>query len=148
MTLAWAIIIVALLFLLHKYQLLGKALRIAGIVAAVLIVSTLAWLGWNHVRASWKQHKANVEFAAQNECLDPSTGNVHPVNPSGEPWCALFETIHERGTPIDQWALITALPTVPDGEYIVRAGVNMSLDPGPEFGRYPPARLVLCLVDR
>jgi ferredoxin len=102
----------------------------------VLIVSILAWLGWNHVNASWKQHKANVEFAAQNECLDPSTGNVHPVSPSGKPWCGLFETIHKRGASIDQWALVTALPTVPPGEYVVRDG-----DIGQGSGKGTPAQI-------
>ncbi len=50
MTIAWAIIIVAILFFLHKYQLLGKTLRIGGIVTDVFLVGILAWIGWGRRR--------------------------------------------------------------------------------------------------
>jgi hypothetical protein len=122
MTLAWAIIIVAILFLLHRYQMLRKALRVAGIVAGVLIVGILAWRALDHVEANWTHHQANVQFALQNECLEPSTGKVHPVSASGEPPCNQNETVHMRGSPIDQWAIESDLPTVPPGEYIVEDG--------------------------
>ena len=122
MTLAWAVITVAVLFFLHEYKLLGKSLRITGIVTATLIVCVLGWLVWNHFEVSLDQHQANVQFALKNECLDPSTGKVHPVRPSGEPWCQPNESIHQRGASIDQWAINTELPTVPAGEYIVREG--------------------------
>ena len=58
MTIAWAIIIVAILFFLHKYQLLGKILRIAGIITAVLVVGILAWISWDHFATSREQRDA------------------------------------------------------------------------------------------
>jgi hypothetical protein len=129
MTLAWAIIIVTVLLLLHKYHLLKKSLIAAAIIAVVLIVGVVGWIGWHYLDARWEEHENNVrvaqsnaQFAKNNECLEPSTGKVRPVNESGSPWCDTNEAIHERGTPMDPWAIVSETPTVPPGEYYVTNG--------------------------
>lgn len=189
MTLAWAIIIVAVLFLLDKYHLLKKTLIAAAIVAIVLIVGLTGWTGWRYLDARWEEHqnrarltKENALFAQKNECLNLYTGKVRPVNEPGsqtegrpatrgpintpsntvpsdlqevgkppgtvpipqgaviggdgwtrmppgglmqaadEHWCNSNEVIHERGTPIDQWAIVGETPTVPPGRYHVVDG--------------------------
>ncbi len=192
MTLAWAIIIVAVLFLLDKYHLLKKSLIATAVIAIVIIVGVAGWTGWRYLDARWEEHqskvrlaKENALFAEKNECLNLYTGKVHPVNEPGsqtdneystpvpngvtktpqikvgepvpqagytlgeaqvpqgaiiggegwtsippggfaqvadEHWCHSNEVIHERGTPIDQWLLISEMPTVPPGEYRVING--------------------------
>lgn len=90
MTLAWAIIIVAVLFLLDKYRLLKKSLIAAAIVALALIVVVMGYFGWHYLAARWEEHenrvriaKENALFAQKNECLNLYTGKVYPVNVPG-----------------------------------------------------------------
>ena len=165
MTLAWAIIIVAILFLLDKYHLLKKSLIAAALVALALLVIVMGYFGWHYLDTRWAEHENKVHlakedalFAQKNECLNLYTGKVHPVNEPGsqtettpqpqfqpgqtvvnhgewtstlpggltqsadEHWCNSNEIIHERGTPIDQWAIMGEIPTVPPGEYHVING--------------------------
>jgi hypothetical protein len=199
MTLAWAIIIVAVLFLLDKYHMLKKSLIVAAIVAVALVVIVMGYFGWHYLDTQWAKHenkvrsaKENALFAQKNECLNLYTGKVHPVNEPGsqiegqpaalgpndtpgnnvpsdlrevgkvpipqgaviggdgwtsippggltqaadEHWCNSNEVIHERGTPIDQWAILGETPTVPPGRYHVVDGEKDS------DGRFAtPARL-------
>lgn len=90
MTLAWAIIVVAVLFLLDKYHLLKKSLIWAGIVGLVLILGIGGWFGWHYLAARWEEHESNVHltnekvlFAQKHECLNLHTGKVHPVKEPG-----------------------------------------------------------------
>ena len=90
MTLAWAIIIVAVLFLLDKYHLLKKSLIVAAIVAVALVVIVIGYFGWQYLDARWAEHqnrvriaKENALFAQKNECLNLYTGKVYPVNVPG-----------------------------------------------------------------
>src|ERR1039458_7289947 len=87
MTLAWAIIIIAVLFLLDKYHLLKKSLIGVAIIAVALIVIAMGYFGWHYLDARWQEHenkvrsaKENAVFAQKNECLNLCTGRVHPVN--------------------------------------------------------------------
>jgi len=136
MTLAWALIIVAILFLLHKYQVLGKALRTAGILAAVLVLGFLAWVAWSHLSGRWEERQRKALFVRTHDCLNLYSGKIRPVGPSDEAPCEPFETLHETGAAIDQWALLSDLPTVPPGEYFVTDGES-NFDGGPTT----PARL-------
>lgn len=90
MTLAWAIIIVAVLFLLHKYHLLKKSLIAAAIIALALIVVVMGYFGWHYLDTQWAEHenkvrlaKENALFAQKNECLNLYTGKARPVNEPG-----------------------------------------------------------------
>jgi membrane-bound metal-dependent hydrolase YbcI (DUF457 family) len=109
MTLTWVIIIVAVPFLLYRRRLLGRALRVAVIIAVVLIV-VMDWMDSYPVDPRWEEPQnngrariSNAEFAQSNECLNPYTGKVRPVNESGAPWCDSNESIRLRGTPKEPW---------------------------------------------
>jgi hypothetical protein len=104
MTIAWAIIVVAILYLLDKHHLMKKALIGAGIIVAVVAVGYVGFWSYQRLKERWEDYK----FASSNECYSPSTGKVHPTNSSG-PWCADDESIHQRGTP-----LLTTIP-IPTG---------------------------------
>lgn len=97
MTVAWAIIIVAVLFLLDKYRMLKKAVSVATIGIGVMGVGYGSILGYAWAKGRWQDH----QFAEANECFDPLTGKAHPIDPNG-PFCAFDrgETIHIRGTPL------------------------------------------------
>jgi hypothetical protein len=95
MTIAWAIIIVAVLFLLDKYRLLKKTVIIAAVGIGVVGVGYGGILGYAWAKGRWQDH----QFAKANECFDPSTGKVHPIDPNG-PYCLAGETLHTRGTPL------------------------------------------------
>lgn len=104
MTLAWAIIIVAVLFLLDRHHLLKKTLVAAGITAGIaallLAVGYAGMLGYQRLRGRWEAHQLTEQakqFAAQNECFGLSNGKLHPINEAGVP-CSETEKIHQRGT--------------------------------------------------
>lgn len=100
MTIAWAIIIVAVLFLLDRHHLLKKALVAtgitAGIAALLLAVGYAGVLGYQWLRGRWEAHQLaekatrlaeqarweDHQFAQQNDCFDLVTGDVHPINES------------------------------------------------------------------
>lgn len=89
MTIAWAIIIVAVLFLLDKYHLLRKTLIAAAIVAIVLAIGVAGWTGWRYLALRWEEHENSVRltsekalFVKNNECLNLYTGQVRPVSES------------------------------------------------------------------
>lgn len=137
MTIAWAIIIVAILFFLHKYQLLGKTLRITEIVTAVIVIGILAWIGWGHFATSREQRRWKEQVARYDDCLNATTGKVHPVAMQSPPWCESYESLHRKGAPIDEWALSSDMPTVPPGDYYVTDG-----DRNPDgIGAATPAQL-------
>ena len=103
MTLAWAIIIVAVLFLLHKYHLLKKSLITAAIIAVALIVVVCGYFCWRYLDTRWEQHEHNVRlaeekalFAKKNECLNLYTGKVRAVNEPGS------QSKDEYGTPVSK----------------------------------------------
>lgn len=97
MTLAWAIIVVAVLYLLDKHNLLKKALKIAGIGAGVMAIGVAAVFGCVWLRQEWKDQQlvkqARAEWAAKYECFDPASAKAHPGNESDQP-CASQEIIH------------------------------------------------------
>lgn len=108
MTIAWAIIIVAVLFLLDKYHLLKKTLMGVGIVALVLTLGAAAWLGWRYLAGRWEEHRNNVRlikerahFAQTHECLNLYTGQLHPVKESASPADAHQTRQHINARPTD-----------------------------------------------
>jgi hypothetical protein len=100
MTIAWAIIIVAVLVLLERHSQLTKAVRIALIVAAVLTLGVVGLLVSNRISRKWNDYQA-YRFAKNHDCFDPSTQQVHPVGISS-PYCDISngEQLHVRGTPL------------------------------------------------
>ena len=82
MTIGWAIVIVAVLFLLDKYSLLRKTLKVSGIVLGIGVCVGAVVLGVYYGWEAWKDH----QFAKTHECYDTLTGKAHPVNGS-ERWC-------------------------------------------------------------
>lgn len=95
MTIGWAIIAVAVLYLLDKHHLLKKALIGVGIIVAVVAVAYVGFWSYQRLEERWEDYR----FASRNECYSPSTGKVHPTNSSG-PWCEGDEQVHRRGTPL------------------------------------------------
>jgi hypothetical protein len=96
MTIAWAIIAVAVLYLLDKHHLMRKALIGAGIIVSVVVVGYVGFLGYQKLEQRWDDY----QFAKRNECYSPFTGKVHQTNSSG-PWCGADEQVQLRGTPHD-----------------------------------------------
>ena len=105
MTIAWAIVSVAVLYLLDKHHLLKKTLILAGIVGVVLVVGYAGFLEYQHLKDRWEDY----QFARNNECYSPSTGKVHPTN-SSEPWCGYDEQVYQRGIPLPVVEHSTTLP--------------------------------------
>ncbi len=122
MTIGWAIVVVAVLYLLDKYHLLKKSLIGAGIASIVVAIGFYSWIGLSLLKGKWDNH----QFAKVHECFDPSTGKTHPVNDS-EPWCAVNEEVQALvpippgatiGRPVDDVqpaGPITPLYPAPDG---------------------------------
>jgi hypothetical protein len=129
MTIAWAIIIVAVLFLLDRHHLLKKALVATGFAAVLLAVGFAGVLGYKWLWGRWEAHQLveqAKQFAAQNECFNPATGKVHPVDESGVA-CSGFEEVHQRGTPLPPM-----LPTChPDQSGVTFTPIQPGLGPIP-----------------
>lgn len=97
MTIGWAIIMVAVLFLLDKYNLLKKAVKITAIGAVVLGVVWAGLLGFVFLNEKWEEH----QFVKTNECFDSTTGKVHAVQGNDNyTACEEREIVHKRGTPL------------------------------------------------
>ena len=95
MTVAWAIIIVAILFLLDRHHLLKKTLIVGGVVVVLLAIVVAAVYGYQQLHKKWEAY----QFAKHNECFNLATGKVHPVNEAGDA-CGILEQVHQRGTPL------------------------------------------------
>jgi hypothetical protein len=93
MTVGWAIVVVAILYLLDKYNQLKKALVVAAILTAAVLAGYAGLYSWVFLKGRWDSH----QFAKIHECLDPSTANVHAVDDS-EPWCSVNEVVREHVT--------------------------------------------------
>jgi hypothetical protein len=108
-TIGWAIIVVAVLYLLDKHHLMKEALIGVGIMVAVVAVGYVGFRSYHRLEERWEDYK----FASSNECYNPSTGKVHPTN-STAPWCVYPEEPHQRGTPlpgeIERAAPVTTIP--------------------------------------
>jgi hypothetical protein len=90
MTIGWAIIAVAVLYLLDKHSLMRRALKLSGIVLAVIAVGYGSLLGWSYLQERWDAH----QFAKNRECFSSSTGKSHPVNQS-LPYCDVDDEVRE-----------------------------------------------------
>jgi hypothetical protein len=93
MTVGWAIVIVAVLYLLDKYGALKKTLRVTGIIGAIAASIFAVVIAVGYVSDRWKDHK----FAKAHECFNPSTGKVNPASGS-YPRCADEEQLREHVT--------------------------------------------------
>src|ERR1035437_7834363 len=91
MTIGWAIVIVAVLYLLDKYGALKKTAKVAGIVAIIAASVFALYLAVGYVSDWRKDH----QFAKGHECFDPATGKAHAANGSS-PWCADEEQLRDR----------------------------------------------------
>ncbi len=105
MTIAWAIIIVAVLFLLDKYGLLKKSLITAAILISVIAVGCVGFFGYQWKKGRWEYH----QVAQKYECFDPSTREVHPVSDDNQR-CSFYEQLHLKGTPLPFDAYKTPIP--------------------------------------
>jgi hypothetical protein len=93
MTVGWAIVIVAVLYLLDKYGALKKTLKMASIVAVIAAFVFAVVIAVGYTSDRWKDHK----FAKAHECFNPSTGKANPASGSS-PWCADDEQLREHVT--------------------------------------------------
>lgn len=92
-TIGWAIVIVAVLYLLDKYGVLKRTAKVAGIVAVIGASVFAVILAISYISDLWKDHK----FAKTHECFDPAIGKAHSANESS-PWCADNEQVREHVT--------------------------------------------------
>jgi hypothetical protein len=94
MTLAWAIITVAVLYLIDKHHLWKKALITAGVLASLYALGLAGLFAYEWLQPKWEAHL----WATHHDCFNPSTGEIHAVNSQPKP-CQWDEQVHDRDTP-------------------------------------------------
>lgn len=107
MTIAWAIIIVAVLFLLDRHGQLTKTVRAAVLIAVAVIVGVAVMLGYRWMSEKWQDY----HFSKTYDCFNPSTRNVRPTS-GNPPYCdsVAGEQLHTRGTPLPPDEYNTPIP--------------------------------------
>ena len=139
MTIGWAIVVIAILYLLHRYRLLGRTIRWSALTAVAVAVCAAAWASWDHFSEESKENKSRMEYAKSNECFSPYGGTLRPLDQVGPPWCQPYESIHVRGTPVNEWEIVSMTPTVPSGDYYAINGEQKDGD----IYSISPARLCI-----
>jgi hypothetical protein len=135
MTIAWAIVVVAILYSLDKHNLLQKSLFAAVALAAVLAVGYGSWLGYRFLGAEWERHKEERhELAQRSECVNTTTGKAHPVNERGQ-WCGAGEQIRtlDAPPPSDEF--------IPNPNYRPQSSTD-STSPSPSIARWAEANFL------
>jgi hypothetical protein len=100
MSIGWAIVIVAVLFLLDRYGVLGRSIKTVAAVGLAAVLIGAAVIGTKYA----KTVSSDREFAVSHDCYDPLTGHTHKVSAAGSSWtgtswCEEKEMVHQRGAP-------------------------------------------------
>jgi hypothetical protein len=74
MTIGWAIIIVALLFLVDKYNLYKRTSKIVALAAAVILTGYIALFGFLFLQERWENRQAKLASTPASTASTPGDG--------------------------------------------------------------------------